>query len=117
MELEVVIHLYLTLVLTPHADTFWQELEEILTSLAPNVKYGVLLQPELSNGSRVTLGSSFLTDNQPKMEEMINHYQPFITKLEEDYNESFCGQTRVKIRALPPTQTAAPAPSRPKQSS
>jgi len=76
----------------------------------------VLLQPEFSNGSRVTLGSSFLTDNQPKMEEMMNHFQPIITKLEGDYNEEFCGQTRVKIRSLPSTSTAAPAPSRPKRS-
>lgn len=77
----------------------------------------MLLQPEFSNGSRVTLGSSFLTDNQPKMEEMINHFQPIITKLEEDYNEDFCGQTRVKIRSLPLTPTAPPALSRPKRSS
>jgi hypothetical protein len=32
--------------------------------------------------------------------------------MEEDYNEDFCGQTRVKIRPLPPTPTAVPAPKR-----
>jgi hypothetical protein len=47
----------------PHAESFWEELETLLRTLQPGVKYGVLLQPEFSNGKRVTLGSSFLISN------------------------------------------------------
>jgi len=52
------------------------------------------------------------------MEEMINHFQPIITKLEDDHNEDFCGQTRVKIRPLSSSPSIAQAASSwPKRSS
>nr|YP_008474718.1 truncated DNA polymerase [Glomus cerebriforme]AGJ98100.1 truncated DNA polymerase [Glomus cerebriforme] len=94
----------------PHCNTFWDEVERLIRGLAPNTKYCILLQPEFSNGKRVTLGSSFLTDNDPNMEAMKEHFTPLITKLEDDYNEDFCGQTRVKVRSTLTSPGTQPAP-------
>lgn len=63
----------------------------------PGEKYGILLQPQFENGGRKTLGGSFHTNNTPNMDALRNHFEPIIASEEEDYNEAFCIDTRIKI--------------------
>lgn len=53
-----------------HSDNFFDALEELLTKLHydPQEKFSIILQPILSNGRRRTLGHSFNTNIQPKMD-------------------------------------------------
>lgn len=60
----------------PHDPAFWSELEQLLHSLAPGEKYCILIQPQLSHGSHVTLDGSFLTDSNPNMQVLQDHFQP-----------------------------------------
>jgi hypothetical protein len=76
-----------------------------ILSLDPLIQYAFLLQPQLANGSRVTLGGSFLSDNSPNIETLKENFKPLIDKMEEEYHDMFIGDTRVKFRALPPKDT------------
>jgi hypothetical protein len=63
----------------------------------PGEKYGILLQPQFENGGRKTLGGSFHTSNNPNMQALREHFEPIIAQQEDEYNEDFCLETRVKI--------------------
>jgi len=102
---------YETFITHPHDDNFWDQIAAVLHSLAPGENYAILIQPQFSNGSHVTLDGSFLTDNDPDMTKFREHFNPFIVKLEDDYNDKFCGETRIKIRNFTDSYNAKDIPS------
>jgi hypothetical protein len=80
----------------PHDENFWTQLDNLLCSLKPG-KYFILLQPQFQYGTRTTLGTCFLTDNNPDMQALREHFEPFIVQQEEDYNDKFVSDTRVNL--------------------
>lgn len=107
---------YETFITHPHDDSFWEQIAAVLRSLAPGEKYAILIQPQFVNGSYVTLDGSFLTDNDPNMSKFRDHFEPLIVKLEDDYNDEFCGETRIKRRNYTDSCNTkkVPSPSRTK---
>src|ERR1044072_7029477 len=99
---------YESFITHPHDNNFWNQIAAILRSLSPGEKYAILIQPQFSNGSHATLDGSFLTNSNPDMNKLREHFEPFIVKMEDDYNEEFCGETRIKIRNV--TETGVPSP-------
>ena len=63
-------------------------------------KYCILLRPQFEHGGRKTLGTSFLTDNQPNMGALREHFEPIIAQQEDDYNDKFCLNTQVQVRNI-----------------
>src|SRR6266480_3654714 len=92
-----------------HSDNFFEALEELITKLHydPQEQFSIILQPILSNGQRRTLGHSFNTNIQPKMDLLKDWLQPLIDAFEAQSGSgdgTFTDSTLVVIRnvsALP----------------
>jgi hypothetical protein len=67
----------------------------------------------------VTVGTSFNIDSSSLLEQIKEHFMPILQQMEEDYNEEFNIDTRVKIRDLGPIESPRPVstPQTPKASS
>jgi hypothetical protein len=67
-----------------HASNFFEALEELITKLhsSPEEQFSIILQPILSNGQNRTLGHSFSTNIQPKMDNLKEWLQPLIDTFE-----------------------------------
>ena len=75
---------YWNLLPSIHSANFWAKLEELLRSLHNDSDqlFSVIIQPQIANGSRHTLSSSFLTNITPNMEELHLKLDQLIEKFE-----------------------------------
>lgn len=100
-----------------HDPAFWTELLDIvLNRFLPGQLYGVAILPRSEKGP-VTLGSHIhLTQNTT--EAWLREYlEPLLAKMEEDYDEEFSIDTKIKIRDLGPIeQPIIPSPIKPSKS-
>jgi hypothetical protein len=95
-----------------HASNFWEEFQTyIINDLTPGRLYGILLQPR-NKIRTVTVGTSFNLDSTSLLDRLEEAFMPILQQMEEEYNEDFNLDTRVKIRDLGPIEpTKAPAPA------
>ncbi len=103
-----------------YSDNFFSELEKLLTQLHTNSEeqFSIILQPKLSNGQRRTLGHSFTTNIQPKMDTLINWLTPIIENFQAQSASGegiFTDSTLVQIRNVTdlPEPQATPISSSP----
>ena len=63
-----------------YSDNFFEALSSLLTQLHtdPSEQFSIIIQPELSNGTRKTLGKSFITTIKPNMDKMNSLFTPLI---------------------------------------
>ncbi len=66
------------------SSNFFEILEELIRNLtsSPDKLFAIILQPEFTSGQRRTLGTSFHTSCQPRMDELIQWLQPLIDNFE-----------------------------------
>jgi hypothetical protein len=95
-----------------HQLNFWMEFERLIFGhITPGRLYAVLLQPCTTAGHRITLGTSFNIDSNSSIEAIQAHFEPILVQMEDDYNEQFDLETRIKITDIGPSKSPAhPSP-------
>ncbi len=80
-----------------HSPNFWSELIHIIrNNLAPGHRYGALICPRSEKGP-ITLGPLVHFTTETTEEWLRNHFEPILAKKEEDYNEEFSLDTKIKL--------------------
>jgi hypothetical protein len=82
-----------------HSEEFWSLIQQIINDLKPDTGYVILIHPRSMNGY-VTLGPSRLIDSQTRMELFRSIYESLFNKIEQDYEEDFCYETKVMLKEV-----------------
>lgn len=83
-----------------HSEDFWIRLERVIRALKEDTDYFLLIQPVLLSGQTLTLGESTIVNKNIDMEMLKPYYRNIIRELEEKYQDTFVGSTRLYFRNL-----------------
>lgn len=83
-----------------HSEDFWPRLSRFIQALKPGARYFMLIQPILSSGQTVTLAGSCIVNNLSDMLLLRKYYLSRIVQLEEQYQDTFIGQTRIIFKNI-----------------
>lgn len=79
------------------------------TYLSPGRQYGILISPRSDKGP-VFLGPLVLITKETSEEWLREHYEPILKKLEENYDEEFQIDTKIKIKDMGESSASPSAP-------
>jgi hypothetical protein len=82
-----------------HDPAFWQDLLQFIQKLTPGALFGMLIQPRSEKGLS-TLGPLVLVTSETTEEWLKSHFIPLLEKLEEDYNEEFKLDTKIRMKFI-----------------
>jgi hypothetical protein len=90
---------------------FWDPfMKLVIARLNPKRKYGLLIQPR-SYSATITLVTSVVTDASATEDWFKDHFNPILQRMEDDYDDFFDLDTRIKIRDIGPLETTTSIPT------
>jgi hypothetical protein len=94
-----------------HDEGFWSQLMDFIhRSLSPGRLYGALIQPRSEKGP-VSLGPLVQLQTNTTEEWLRNHFEPILIKNEDDYDEEFTLDTKIKFIDLGSISQGSRGPS------